>query len=49
MKKHFTHDNWHPICRPKKIYVQRTMTEDANSVTCKLCIKMIDKGMRDLS
>lgn len=47
-KKHFTHDDWRPVCF-HRILPQRTLTWNADLVTCKNCIRMINKGIRELS
>ena len=47
-KKHFTHDSRRPICFGRML-PQRTLTINADLVTCQNCIRMINKGVRELS
>lgn len=48
-KLHFTHEREKPICTSYDQGMQYNLTIDANEVTCGRCIKIINKGLMDLS
>ena len=44
-KLHFTHEGEKAICTSYDQGMQYDLEYDANKVTCKRCIKMINKGL----